>query len=403
MTVSEQITRAKTDYDEVYKAGKLAILAESKYMHPTVSGSVIAVNDVNAIEHNLGVKVASKNLLLTIPTRKLKANFADCFYLAKGTYTVSMNFANATSWRYTITLYALDGTLVTDDVTNTTHLKSINMALNYSRGNGGIYQNADNITLNYLIFETDDDYYIGINFYFGDTTADTTVTNPQIELGTTATEYTPYVADLSSVEVSRYGKNLIQYPYIESSKTQNGVTYTDIGDGSIMISGSATNYTDFFINTIEINKNTQYCYNGFADSENIVAQVILKDVNQNTITTISANPLYQSQKVIVFNTDIYPTAVTATLLIKRDDNATVSGVIKPQLELGSTATEYEPYKEPQTATANAEGIIEGLTNLSPNMTLMSNTDGVVIDCQYYRDIDLAFENLTTAIALSGGE
>jgi hypothetical protein len=37
------------------------------------------------------------------------------------------------------------------------------------------------------------------------------------------------------------------------------------------------------------------------------------------------------------------------------------------------------------------------------MTLMTNTEGAVIDLEYYKDIDLAFENLTTAIALSGGE
>lgn len=200
------------------------------------------------------------------------------------------------------------------------------------------------------------------------------------------------ITDFSDVTVTQCGKNLIQYPYIESSKTQNGVTYTDIGDGSIMISGSATNYTDFFINTIEINKNTQYCYNGFADSENIVAQVILKDVNQNTITTISANPLYQSQKVIVFNTDIYPTAVTAALLIKRGDNATVSGVIKPQLEVGLTATEYEPYKKLQTVKANADGVVEGLKSISPNMTFLTNTDSIDIDLTYNVDTKMYIDN-----------
>ena len=63
-----------------------------------------------------------------------------------------------------------------------------------------------------------------------------------------------------------------------------------------------------------------------------------------------------------------------------------------QVELGATATAYELYKEPETATANAEGVVEGLTSVSPSMTLIPNSNGVVIDCQYYRDIDLALEN-----------
>lgn len=72
------------------------------------------------------------------------------------------------------------------------------------------------------------------------------------------------------------------------------------------------------------------------------------------------------------------------------------------LAVGSSAVSYEPYKEPQTATANAGGTVEGLTSLSPNMTLISNTDDVTINCEYYRDIDTYIDNLTTNIALTGG-
>jgi hypothetical protein len=73
-----------------------------------------------------------------------------------------------------------------------------------------------------------------------------------------------------------------------------------------------------------------------------------------------------------------------------------------QLELGSTATTYEKYIQPQTAITNADGIAEGLTSLSPNMSLITDTNGVVINCEYYRDIDAYIDNLTSAVALTGG-
>ena len=73
------------------------------------------------------------------------------------------------------------------------------------------------------------------------------------------------------------------------------------------------------------------------------------------------------------------------------------------LELGSTATDYEPYKEPQTATANTDGTVDGLTSASPNMMLVPDTEGVTINCEYYRDIDAYIDNLMMNVALTGGE
>lgn len=69
-----------------------------------------------------------------------------------------------------------------------------------------------------------------------------------------------------------------------------------------------------------------------------------------------------------------------------------------QLELGSTATDYEPYKECAEYTPNADGTVNGVTSLYPNTTLMTDTEGVLIDCEYNRDINKAFAALEAAIA-----
>ena len=53
-----------------------------------------------------------------------------------------------------------------------------------------------------------------------------------------------------------------------------------------------------------------------------------------------------------------------------------------QLELNTTATDYEPYVEPTEYIPNADGTVNGVTSLYPNTTLMTDTEGVLIDCEY---------------------
>ena len=69
-----------------------------------------------------------------------------------------------------------------------------------------------------------------------------------------------------------------------------------------------------------------------------------------------------------------------------------------QIELGSTATYYEPYITPTDYTPTADGTVNGITSLYPNTTLTTDTDGVIIDCEYNRDINKAFAALEAAIA-----
>ena len=57
-----------------------------------------------------------------------------------------------------------------------------------------------------------------------------------------------------------------------------------------------------------------------------------------------------------------------------------------QIQLGTTATEYEPYITPTEYTPTADGVVNGVTSLYPNTTLTTNTNGVMIDCEYNTDI-----------------
>ena len=64
-----------------------------------------------------------------------------------------------------------------------------------------------------------------------------------------------------------------------------------------------------------------------------------------------------------------------------------------QLEVGTAATEYEPYKEPVTY---AQG--EPINSIYPCTTLMTDTAGAVMDVTYNRDANKVVNELETRIA-----
>jgi hypothetical protein len=70
------------------------------------------------------------------------------------------------------------------------------------------------------------------------------------------------------------------------------------------------------------------------------------------------------------------------------------------VERDTEPTPFEPYKGETVTTTIAEGA--ELTSIAPNMTIATDTEGVVIDCSYNRDINIAFERLTQAIISAGG-
>ena len=73
-----------------------------------------------------------------------------------------------------------------------------------------------------------------------------------------------------------------------------------------------------------------------------------------------------------------------------------------QVEIGTNATAYTPYADLATVkvikkngsgeiisehTPNADGTVEGITSLYPVTVLSTDTDGVLIDCEYNKDIN----------------
>lgn len=76
--------------------------------------------------------------------------------------------------------------------------------------------------------------------------------------------------------------------------------------------------------------------------------------------------------------------------------------VNVQVEHGSTATDFEPYIAPTEYSVNADGTVDGVEAIHPTTTLMTDTEGAVLDVEYNRDINKAFEQLVNAIISQGG-
>ena len=218
----------------------------------------------------------------------------------------------------------------------------------------------------------------------------------QIEQSDAATDYEQYGY---KVPVRTSGKNLIPYPYEETTHTANGVTFEDKGDGSIEVSGTATGYAAYVLSKniqVEEGKNYILSFNA-TNSVNLALNLVEYDENRELIKT----PLAPADLTKSYAYTPSSEAVKyITLILKRNvDNSECSGVIKPQLEFGNVATEYESYN----ATTYNIYLREPLRKLGSTADYIDCTTGEVVryikvkDTTGTKNIEESFEVLTTPI------
>lgn len=198
---------------------------------------------------------------------------------------------------------------------------------------------------------------------------------------------------------------MIPLPYQQlpfGTSTANGIDFTVYEDGSILINGTATKSTTkrLYTNqtgllglksgiTISISKNAS----DDTQQKNVYLVCNYYNSTGTMIQGLIATTTPSDTKII---TDAWK---GLGICIHIPSGKTVNNLlIKPQLEIGATATEYEPYITPTEYIPTADGTVNGVTSLYPNTTLTTDTEGVIINCEYNRDINKAFAALEAALA-----
>lgn len=167
---------------------------------------------------------------------------------------------------------------------------------------------------------------------------------PMVNEGSTALPYMPYFSGLKNAffkEIVSTGRNLIPYPYYETTVTKNGITFTVNNDGTVTVNGTATSLTVFFIadtdnNKIKLSLGVSYslsgCPVGGGDDK---FSLNVQSTSYNQIFTDFGN----GYSGVTRYTDYY-----AFITISQGYIAN-NLVFKPMLNYGSSALPYEPYTQ----------------------------------------------------------
>ncbi len=205
----------------------------------------------------------------------------------------------------------------------------------------------------------------------------------------------------STVKVTRCGKNLLNIR-TENEQTVSGVTFTFDKEGKCTVSGTNNEaniihvYATTSASSIVIKKGTTVTISGLPDNRKCCLRVFTNTTTGNTVGGLQGD-FYETQTITLTED-----TVIQNILVRVSSGATVDVVFEPMLEIGDTATEYERFKEPITYTPATDGTVSGLTSVSPNMTILTDTEGAIVECEYNRDTNKVIEKLTNAIIALGG-
>lgn len=243
----------------------------------------------------------------------------------------------------------------------------------------------------------DETAYIRIRFISKDGTSGTVTPSeisalkPMLNAGDTALSWEPYTGGKPSpsveypqtLEVGVTGAQLFDASTIQAI-TKNGVTFTNNGDGSITVRGTATAQTS--TNFVEVNLEPgQYRISGGNAEIKIIARV----QDGETINYYSNNKF---DVTISSNINIY---------MQIDSGKTVNSTVWPMLNAGDQPLPWEPYKGHQTATITLTEPLRGIGEYRDRIMCRDGVWG--IECLFKEVILTGQENWATYGTSSSGK
>lgn len=193
-------------------------------------------------------------------------------------------------------------------------------------------------------------------------------------------------SDFSGVTLKRYGKNLLPYPYKNTNidYTFNGINYKVKSDGTVVLNGTANEQSYFILAGLVLNKGVYYLSGCPSGGEGSTYSIYFQYDNFS---------YYKADYGSGVKIDINEKKNCA-VAINIGKNTTVSNLIfKPMLEVGSKLTDFEERRTAVAYTPAADGTVTGVTSISPDTTFLSDTDGIIINAEYNKDLNKAISEL----------
>ena len=193
---------------------------------------------------------------------------------------------------------------------------------------------------------------------------------------------------VSGAKITRCGDNLLSYPYYHTTRTSSGVTFTDNGDGSITLNGTAEadNAASFYFvyhESLNFKDGVTYYIPDFSDKG---ISFILQYLDENGTTVYG-------RKAVTWNKAY--TLRLIWLVVAKSGTSFTNEVIYPYLSIRKDA-EYERYEgkifEVDSGTSSVE-----IPPIYPTTTLFTDVDGAVIEAEYNKDLNKVFGNIDSAL------
>ena len=396
-------TATKNDVEALKEATEaLDTKLTANILKGSASGEIVSMKDVSPTEHEMGVKVRGKNLVdlnnvykstyadYRVEDNKLiikKTNTAEnqytniFFYLGK-----CKDFANKT-----LTISATNESAVNFSI----HLAKFNSngeRVDYVRF--GTFKGSATTTYTSTVPDNDLDEVLCLRLVCSSTTVtgdeEFTFSDIQLEEGTVATAYAPYVPDISAVKLKVYEQNLLNIDAGVNGKSfvkNSDGTYTLIKQGGSRLTGKIP--FDY--------PNTSFSLYVEIVDTNIDGLNGINTMFKNAEETKTQYPKMDSNGKCT----LIDTGGRSGLIQLYIDNAMSDGSYitfkNAQIAVSSTPiTEYKPYVEPIEYSVSAEGTSK-VSSIHPTTTICADTDGVLIDCTYNRDINIAFKTIEDKI------
>lgn len=193
-------------------------------------------------------------------------------------------------------------------------------------------------------------------------------------------------SDFSGVTLKRYGKNLLPYPYKNTNidYTFNGINYKVKSDGTVVLNGTANEQSYFILAGLVLNKGVYYLSGCPSGGQGSTYSIYFQYDNFS---------YYKADYGSGVKIDINEKKNCAVAITIGKNTAVSNLIFKPMLEVGSKLTDFEERRTAVAYTPAADGTVTGVTSISPDMTFLSDTDGIIINTEYNKDLNKAISEL----------
>lgn len=204
-----------------------------------------------------------------------------------------------------------------------------------------IQRNVDRLLGNILIGELAEGTVLTTDDAYAAPPKGVSVFGKSTQAGTPTPDAPVPIESVDNLTLNVAGRNLLTP--ISSSDTKNGITITPLSDGRVRIDGTATVSTGFIIATVQNTQRGTYTLSGAYGNPDFYKNESMSANNRLFVRVGTTNLFDNSPNGVTFTTEnLIPTTIDVSLVIVAGETLSNS-VISPQLEYGSTATDYAPH------------------------------------------------------------